>query len=136
MSGKQIATKSANICLFKVNNRNTRKRCKICSNLPKKWPEQCNWRYSDVFIFNFDHRPTDPLTTYHSTNDLPTGYHKLTLKQRPDSKHILYSKVLENFRYHLFSEQTNNTLMQLCIRIWLPLGVWKVIVRIGLIIIM
>ena len=30
----------ANICLFKVNNRNTRKRFEICSKLTIKTPEQ------------------------------------------------------------------------------------------------
>ena len=30
----------ANICLFKVNNRNTRKRCEICSKLIIKTPER------------------------------------------------------------------------------------------------
>ena len=30
----------ANIYLFKVNNRNTRKRCEICSKLTTKTPEQ------------------------------------------------------------------------------------------------
>lgn len=38
-----------------------------------------------------------PLTTYP-----PTGYHQLMLKKRPYSKHVLYSKVLENFRNYLF----------------------------------
>ena len=32
----------ANIYLFKVNNRNTRKRCKICSKLAIKTPERCH----------------------------------------------------------------------------------------------
>ena len=43
----KIATKlitfscqAANIYLFKVNNRNTRKRCEICSKLTIKTPEQ------------------------------------------------------------------------------------------------
>ena len=30
----------ANICLFKISNRNTRKRCKICSKLTIKTPER------------------------------------------------------------------------------------------------
>ena len=30
----------ANICLVKVANRNTRKRCEICSKLAIKMPEQ------------------------------------------------------------------------------------------------
>ena len=64
-----------------------------------------------------DHRPTDHSTTYHlpidppttyppthRPTDPPTAYHELTLKQSPDSKHVLYSKVYENFRNHLFPE--------------------------------
>ena len=52
---------------------------------------------------------TDPPTTYHlpinpPTTYPPTAYHELMLKQRPDSKHVLYSKVLENFRNRLFPE--------------------------------
>ena len=35
-----IAVNSANIYLFKVNNRNTRKKCEICSKLTIKTPEQ------------------------------------------------------------------------------------------------
>ena len=44
----------ANIYLFKVNNRNTRKSCEICSQLPIKTPER-HWRRSGLFIVNFDH---------------------------------------------------------------------------------
>ena len=33
---------SANIYLFKVNNRNTRKRCEICLKLTIKTPERCH----------------------------------------------------------------------------------------------
>ena len=32
----------ANIYLFKLDNRNTRKRCEICSMLTIKTPEQCH----------------------------------------------------------------------------------------------
>ena len=41
--------------MFKVNNRNTRKRCEICSKLTIKTPEQRQWRRSGVFIVNFEH---------------------------------------------------------------------------------
>ena len=41
----------AKIYLFKVNNRNSRKMCKICSKLTIKTPE----RRSGVFIVNFEH---------------------------------------------------------------------------------
>ena len=41
--------------MFKVNNRNTETRCEICSKLPIKTPERCQWRCSSVFIINFEH---------------------------------------------------------------------------------
>ena len=43
--------------MFKINNRNTRTRCKICSKLTIKTPGQRQWRLSDVFIVtvNFKH---------------------------------------------------------------------------------
>ena len=41
--------------MFKVNNRNTRTRCKICSKLTIKTPERRQWRRSGVFIVNFEH---------------------------------------------------------------------------------
>ena len=44
----------ADICLLKVNNRNTRTRCKICSKLTKT-PERRQWRRSGDFIVNIEH---------------------------------------------------------------------------------
>ena len=41
--------------MFKVNNRNTRRRCEICSKLALKTPEQRQWRCSGVFNINFEH---------------------------------------------------------------------------------
>ena len=46
---------SAGIYLLKVNNRNTRRRCEICSILTIKTPEQHHWSRSEVFIVNFEH---------------------------------------------------------------------------------
>ena len=43
------------IYMFKVNNRNTRTRCEICSKLIIKTPERCHWRHSGLFIVNFEH---------------------------------------------------------------------------------
>ena len=40
----------ANIYLLKVNNRNNRKRCEICSELTIKTPER-HWRRSGVFVW-------------------------------------------------------------------------------------
>ena len=46
---------SAGIYLLKVNNRNTRTRCEICSKLTINTPERRHWRRSGVFIVNFEH---------------------------------------------------------------------------------
>ena len=46
---------SANIYLFKVNNRNTRKMCEICSKLKIKTPERRQRSLSGVFIVDFEH---------------------------------------------------------------------------------
>ena len=45
----------ANIYLFKVNNRNTRKMSEICLKLTIKTPEQPHWRRSGIFIVNIEH---------------------------------------------------------------------------------
>ena len=45
----------ANTYLFTVNNRNTRKRYEVCSELMKKIPERCQWCHSVILIVNFDH---------------------------------------------------------------------------------
>ena len=41
--------------MLKVNNRNTRTRCEICSKLTIKIPEQRQWHCSGIFIVNFEH---------------------------------------------------------------------------------
>ena len=43
--------------MFKNNNRNTRARCEICSNLTIKTSKRRYWLRSDVFIVNFEHIP-------------------------------------------------------------------------------
>ena len=48
------ATHPAKIYLFRVNNINNRKRCKICSKLTLKTQERHHWRRSGVFV-NFKH---------------------------------------------------------------------------------
>ena len=50
---KKFGLHPAGNYLFKVNNRNTRTRCEICSKLTIKEPEQR--RSSGVFIVNFEH---------------------------------------------------------------------------------
>ena len=43
------------IYMFKVKNRNTRKRCEVCSRLTIKTPERHHRRRSVVVIANFKH---------------------------------------------------------------------------------
>ena len=43
------------IYLLKIDYRNTRARCEICSKLTIKTPERRQWRRSFVFIVNFEH---------------------------------------------------------------------------------
>ena len=45
----------AKIYLFKITNRNIRKRWEICSKLIIKTPEWRQWRRSDIFAVNFEH---------------------------------------------------------------------------------
>ena len=45
----------AGIYLLKVNNRNTRTRCEICSKLTIKIAERRHWRRSGIFIVDFEH---------------------------------------------------------------------------------
>ena len=40
--------------MFKINNRNTRKRCEICLKLTIKTAERPQWRRFGVFIVNFE----------------------------------------------------------------------------------
>ena len=51
---KDFQTLPAGIYLLKVNNRNTRTRCEICSKLTIKTPER-RLASSGVFIVNFEH---------------------------------------------------------------------------------
>ena len=44
----------SDIYLLKVNNRNTRPRCEICSKLTIKTRERRHWSRYGVFIINFE----------------------------------------------------------------------------------
>ena len=41
--------------MFKINNRNIRTKCEICSKLTIKTPKRRHWHHSRVFIVNFEH---------------------------------------------------------------------------------
>ena len=46
---------SVNIFVFKLNNKNTRKRCETCSKVTIQTPVPPQCRCSRVFIVNFEH---------------------------------------------------------------------------------
>ena len=50
--------------MLKVNNKNTRRRRKICSNLTLMTPERRQWRRSGVFFVNFEHIFTPSWTVF------------------------------------------------------------------------
>ena len=52
---KTLSCYPAGIYLLKVNNRNTRAMCEICSKLTIKAPERRQWRHSGIIIVNFEH---------------------------------------------------------------------------------
>ena len=54
-SGMNTGLKSAVNYMFKVNKRNAKTRCEICSELTIKTPEPRQWRRSGVFIVNFEY---------------------------------------------------------------------------------
>ena len=67
-----------------------------------------------AFAPTTEHRTTEHRPPTQPPTDLPTGCHQFTLKQRPDSKYVLQSLILQNFHYRLvpvINEQTNK-LMQ------------------------
>ena len=47
-------TSLAGIYMFKVNDKNSRTRCEICSELTIKTPERRKWRRSGVLIVKFE----------------------------------------------------------------------------------
>ena len=50
-----IQTIPAGNYMFKVNNRNTRTRCEICSKLTIKTSKRGQWRRFGAFFVNFEH---------------------------------------------------------------------------------
>ena len=52
---KQSCLSSLFNYMLKINNRNTRTTCEICSKLTIETPERRHWRRSGVFIVNFEH---------------------------------------------------------------------------------
>ena len=91
------------IYLLKVNNRNTKTRCDMCSKLTVKKPEQRQWRHSVIFIVNFDHFITPCCSTSivnfghaiaYTTSGVPTGIYLLKFNNRKTrTRSEIYSKL-------------------------------------------
>ena len=52
---RMVCSYPAGIYLLKVNIRNTRTKCEICTKLTIKIPERRQWRRSGIIIVNFEH---------------------------------------------------------------------------------
>ena len=65
--------------MFKVNNRTTRTRCEICSDVTIKTTEQRQWRRSGVFIVNFE-----------QISHLVLVFLLLTLSRQMPAENVLY----------------------------------------------
>ena len=54
-NGVHVILYPSGIYLLKVNNKNTRARCEICSKLTIKIPERRQWRRPGIFIVTCEH---------------------------------------------------------------------------------
>ena len=75
----------ANICLFQVNNRNTRKRCEICSKLTIKILERRHCYYIPPPHF------TNILLWYSIYYDPFIMIHSIIMAQNVDPSHLLFN---------------------------------------------
>ena len=91
-----------------LNNRNTKTKCEICSNLTTKILEWRQWRRSDVFIVNFEHFSHIVLVflLLNLSTLMPAGYLTLRWSNQP----IFFSHILNlldsNF-YEAFFPRNN-----------------------------
>ena len=84
--------------MFKVNNRNTRTGCEICSKLTIKIPEQRQWCRSGIFIVNFERTSHLVLVFLLLTfsRQMPAGYNLFFTEPFRSSKFV-YS--IENWEH-------------------------------------
>ena len=83
---------------LKVNNRNIKTRCEICSKSAIKTPERRQWHLSGVFIFNFEHNSHLAIVFLLLTlnMNLPTGLKHLLV---PEAYLGLYQISMVKFLY-------------------------------------
>ena len=119
----------AGIYLLKVNNRNSRTRCEIGSQLTIKIPKRRQWRRSDIFIVNFEHviagRAGYALMTEFPTGWLPTtDFLNLLASEHQIKKASFNSSLMSHLdRIHdhtLFQDQLIMVVMHI---IWHIIGI-------------
>ena len=99
------------IYLLKVNNRNTRTRCEICSKLTIKTPERRQLRRSSVFIVNFEH-------ISHLASVSIVNFEHVIADWEPISRQSFLSRSFKFLRTHI--------LKNICKRLFLPAcSSWK-----------
>ena len=102
LSYNELCNNSIGIYLLKVNNRNARTRCKICSKLIIKTPEQ----YQNVVIFDIEHISNltlvFPLLTLNSKYRLEISFTESTLRLLVQFSNVSFLvAVLDILRYVL-----------------------------------
>ena len=70
------------ISFFKVNNRNTRKRCEIYSKLTQKNSRTTSMTFSGVFIVNFEHINVSWVPTVFSGASFGLHHYKASVKKK------------------------------------------------------
>ena len=98
--------------MFKVNNKNPRTRCKICSKLIIKTPERCHWHRSGVVIVIFE--PISPCSNVSIVNfeQVNTGWDRPEFgRAEGPIKNLIrnfidisLNKVLRNIKYAIVPE--------------------------------
>ena len=104
--------------MFKVNNRNTRIRCEVCSKLTIKAPNDA-WRRSCIFIVNFEHISHLVLVFLLRTLNIKmpagTGLFLYPLKTKLFSFRIVHS-IFQQFSFQQCHQSVSSSLIwYLCI---------------------
>ena len=102
------------IYLLKVNSRNVRTRCEICSKLTLKTPERGQWRcsFSSVSFVTFEHLITGwTLYCFCSDKTCAMTHYYFCIKNRKwsDTLQKSYSEYCKNFEFSKFSILSKNS---------------------------
>ena len=96
----------ANIYLFKVNNRNTRKRCEICLKLTIITQERCQWHWRWKWRTYFTHRVFLLLTL-----------NKLMLARLEFKKYFRWRQMTDNHLRNIFSPKETTFFTELTVAV-------------------